>query len=121
MKYISSHKTRWKGVIDGESSGHSKALKRERGGFAVTLATYNFVILSVALVACVYNFRTNGIFSCQANGYKSDQYLAYCNASGYGEYEHGAFWFGLEPSSVNFATSAQIVFLGNSRLQYAFS
>ena len=69
----------------------------------------------------MYNFRTNSIFACQANGYKPDRYVANCNVPGYGEYEHGGFWFGLEPSALNFAASADVIFLGNSRTQFVFS
>ena len=38
----------------------------------------------------------------------------------YGDYEHGAFWFGLEPA-LDFASKADVLFLGNSRMQKAFS
>jgi hypothetical protein len=69
----------------------------------------------------MYNFRTNSIFACQADGYKPDRYVANCNVLGYGEYEHGSFWFGLEPSAQIFASSADVIFLGNSRTQFAFS
>jgi hypothetical protein len=106
---------------DDEFSWRSNSLKQRRGGFAVRFATYNFFVITVALVACMYNFRTNSIFACQANGYKPDRYVANCNVPGYGEYEHGGFWFGLEPSALNFAANADVIFLGNSRTQFVFS
>jgi hypothetical protein len=121
MKFLRPDKTQRKEVKDDEFSGQSKALKRGRGGFAFTLSTYNFVIICSILVGCMYNLRVNSIFSCQANGYKPDRFVANCNAPAYGEYEHGAYWFGLEPSALNFAASADVLFLGNSRLQFAFS
>jgi hypothetical protein len=61
------------------------------------------------------------IFACQADGYTADRYLAACNATQYGDYEHGAFWFDLEPAAQNFAKNADVLFLGSSRLQMALS
>jgi len=88
---------------------------------AVKPALYISVILCVAFATYAYKLRIEGIFSCQADGYTSDRYLAYCHATGYGDYEHGVFWFSLEPSAENFAKSAEVLFLGDSRLQVAFS
>jgi hypothetical protein len=39
----------------------------------------------------------------------------------YGDYDHGAFWFDLEPDIVRFARDADVLFLGNSRMQFGFS
>ena len=33
----------------------------------------------------------------------------------YGDYDHGAIWFGLEPAADAAAANAQVLFLGNSR------
>ena len=74
-----------------------------------------------ALVACGYQIRTQTIFSCPADGYSADRYLAYCQGTGYADYEHGAFQFDLEPAALAFASNADVLFLGNSRLQIAFS
>jgi hypothetical protein len=82
---------------------------------------YICVVLVAALVAYVYEFRTGTIFSCQADGYNTDRYLAYCNGAHYADYEHGAFYFDLEPSVQKFASDADVLFLGNSRLQVGFS
>ena len=112
MKFIPLSETRPKGSLPW---------KRLRASLAVTLGTYSFVIIIAAVIACIYNFRTFSILACQANGYEPDRYVANCNASGYGDYEHGAFWFGLEPSALNFASKANVVFLGDSRTQFAFS
>jgi hypothetical protein len=83
--------------------------------------TYICVVLIVALVSYAYWLRTSTIFSCQADGYSNDRYLAYCSGTNYADYEHGAFRFALEPSVQNFASNADVLFLGNSRLQAAFS
>jgi len=61
------------------------------------------------------------VFSpAKADGYTSDRYLAYCHATGYGDYEHGVFWFSLEPSAENFAKSAEVLFLGDSACRWHF-
>jgi hypothetical protein len=82
---------------------------------------YLLVVLLGALGGYAYKLRTDGIFSCSAAGYSSDRYLAYCNATGYGEYDHGAFWFDMESGIGPALARAELVLLGNSRLQYAFS
>jgi hypothetical protein len=82
---------------------------------------YILVLVAVALGAGAYSLRQYGIFACQATGYHSDRYLGYCGATSYGDYDHGAIWFGLEPSARNAAASAQVLFIGNSRTEFAFS
>lgn len=68
-----------------------------------------------------YDLRTNGIFACGAAGYSEGSYLAYCNSERYGDYDHGAFWFDLERDIRNRAAAADVIFLGSSRMQFAFS
>jgi len=75
----------------------------------------------VALAAGAYGLRTYGIFSCQASGYGSDGYLSYCGGTSYGDYDHGAIWFDLEPAAFAAAADAQVLFVGNSRTTFAFS
>jgi hypothetical protein len=82
---------------------------------------YIFVILVVTLVVYMHQLRTQYIFACPADFYDSDHYIVYCGAGGYGEYERGAFWFDLEPSARAFAKNADVLFLGDSRLQVGFS
>jgi len=82
---------------------------------------YILLVLAVAVGAGGYSLRTYGIFSCQASGYGSGRYLAYCGATSYGDYDHGAIWFGLEPTADAAATNAQVLFLGNSRTVFGFS
>jgi hypothetical protein len=82
---------------------------------------YTVFILAMAFGASVYSLLNHSIFSCSASGYDSDTYLSYCNASGYGDYDHGAIWFGLEPAARAAAANASVLFLGNSRTQFAFS
>jgi hypothetical protein len=75
----------------------------------------------ISIIAYTYEFRTNTIFACQADGYNSDRYVAYCNGVNYADYEHGAFQFDLEPSAQDFLRNADVLFLGTSRVQFAFS
>lgn len=82
---------------------------------------YIAVILAVVVGTLVYSLRHDGLFACQAGGYESDRYAAYCQASKYGDYDHGAFWFDLEPETIASASNADVLFLGNSRMQFAFS
>jgi hypothetical protein len=82
---------------------------------------YILILLGGCASSYLYKLRIHNIFSCQASGYTSDTYLAYCDATGYGDYDHGAFWFDLEPAAERSAASADVMFLGNSRMQFAFS
>jgi hypothetical protein len=89
--------------------------------FAARPAIYACIILVTAYIAFGYQIRTETIFSCPAGGYNADRYLAYCQGTNYADYEHGAFQFNLEPSARDSARDADVLFLGNSRLQIAFS
>jgi hypothetical protein len=82
---------------------------------------YILLVLAAALGVGAYSLRKDGIFSCQASGYASDGYMGYCGATSYGDYDHGAMWFGLEPAASAAAANAQALFIGNSRTQFAFS
>lgn len=84
-------------------------------------AIYAAIVVCSLLLAFGYKLRTESIFACPASGYGSDDYLAYCQTTGYGDYDHGAFWFGLEPGAEHAAAGADVLFLGNSRMQFAFS
>ena len=77
-------------------------LLRKRTLFASRPAIYILIIIFAVVAAYAYKLRTEGIFSCQADGYTFDRYLAYCNGADFGDYEHGAFWFDLEPARCEF-------------------
>jgi hypothetical protein len=79
------------------------------------------IVLAVTLSAAVYGFREQSLFACPVSGYGSDVYLAYCGSTGYGDYDYGAFWFGLEPTAKKAAAEADVLFLGNSRMQFGLS
>src|SRR5216684_2865081 len=97
--------------------------QRTHGSFVLAAKSglYILLLLAVALGAGAYSLRKYGIFGCQASGYASDGYLGYCGATSYGDYDHGAIWFGLEPAAITAATNAHVLFIGNSRTQFAFS
>ena len=44
-------------------------------------------------------FGIDKIAGCPANHYWDDTYLACCATKGYGDYEHGAFFFDMEPTA----------------------
>ena len=55
---------------------------------------------------------------CPAN---AGTFLAYCTSDQYGDFEHGAYYFDLEPEAVDNLRTAKVLFLGNSRSQFGFS
>jgi hypothetical protein len=83
--------------------------------------TYISVILLAALCTYTYTLRTRSAFACPASGYGADWYLAYCSATEYGDFDHGAFWFDLVPGVRENLQHADVLFLGNSRMQFGFS
>jgi hypothetical protein len=104
-------------IDPNDASGRS----RESFVLAARPGLYALLVLVVALVTGAYCLRKHSIFSCSASGYASDVYLSYCNGTNYGDYDHGAMWFGLESAADAAAANAQALFIGNSRTQFAFS
>jgi hypothetical protein len=49
------------------------------------------------------------------------RFLAFCRNGTYQDFEHGAYALGLRPAAVAAARRASVLFLGNSRLELAFS
>lgn len=87
-----------------------------------TRPTLYLLILLAALVGAYgFKLRTQGVFACPGSGYTAGNYLGYCNAPNFGEYDHGAFWYGLEPEALRAAARAEVLFLGNSRMEFGFS
>ena len=48
-------------------------------------------------------------------------FLAYCRNELYGDFEHGAFMYGLESAAVERAKQADVLVIGDSRAQFGFS
>jgi hypothetical protein len=101
----------------------TEILARPGRSFLLTARSglYTLVILAIVIGAGAYSMRNYSIFSCSASRYTSDGYLCYCNGKHYGDYDHGAFWFGLQPAATAAAVNAQVLFVGNSRTAFAFS
>jgi hypothetical protein len=97
------------------------AKEYERRFLVATPGTYILIVIAALLVAWPYSFREHSIFVCQAPDHGSDEYMADCETTTYGDYDYGAFWFGLEPKATDAAADAQVIFLGNSRMQFGFS
>ncbi len=81
---------------------------------------YVVILLAVFALAFAAKLRTRGVFACPA-AYGGKAYLSDCNAAGYGDFDHGAFLWGLEPKTREAARNARVLFLGNSRVQFGFS
>ncbi len=102
-------------------AGTGPAASSAVAGTPRRLALYSALVLLAILAAAFHRLRADSIFGCQAAGYAADRYLSYCQTDGYGDFDHGAFWFDLEPEATQSATKADLLFVGNSRMQYAFS
>jgi hypothetical protein len=111
----------WRVEARVDLAGGSWLVKQRNLFTTARPALFIWIVFIAASGTFGYKLRTQGIFSCQANGYTSDSFLAYCNTTGYGDYDHGAFWFGLERSAGHSAGAAEVMFLGNSRMQVGFS
>jgi hypothetical protein len=59
--------------------------------------------------------------NCRSSEYGGSNFLAYCQSAKYGDYEHGALYYGLEPGLRDNIGSAKVIFLGSSHVQAAFS
>jgi hypothetical protein len=100
----------------------AKTLAKPREGlFAGQLALYIGIVLLAAFASYAYWAMTRSIFACKGWGYSATRYLAYCGGGNYADYEHGAFQFDLEPPALEFARNADVLVLGNSRIQIALS
>jgi hypothetical protein len=58
---------------------------------------------------------------CKSSKYREGDFLAYCQSKQYGDYEHGALYYGLEPGVHDSIRNAKVIFLGTSTTQAAFS
>src|SRR5215469_7614876 len=91
--------------------------KRRWRAYVAIFAAMAFVSALVTPVAVM----TFDNFACRTQPHGSDEFLAYCRSPGYVDYEHGALYYGLEPKVRESIRAAQVLFLGNSRLQAAFA
>ncbi|MCB1754491.1 MAG: hypothetical protein KDJ38_03150 [Gammaproteobacteria bacterium] len=84
-----------------------------------------FFISFALLSLTIFVWKRADIFPwigmCNAAGYEDGNFMSYCHSTRYGDYEHRAFWKELEPGLTEQFSRAEVLFLGNSRAQYAFS
>ncbi|MEM7377237.1 MAG: hypothetical protein AAF460_06985 [Pseudomonadota bacterium] len=85
----------------------------------------SFLVVFALAGAVVFVWARSDLFPwigpCNGTAYGADHYLAYCEYGRYGDYEHGALLYNLEPDAVAAIKRAELLFLGNSRTQYTFS
>ena len=91
------------------------------GLLAERTGIYMIVVMVVMIAASLYGYRESSLFACQPPANPADDYIAYCGSTGFGDYDYGAFWFALESVPVQASANAEVLFLGSSRLQFAFS
>src|SRR5690349_12039247 len=88
-----------------------------------SLLAYLFVFAVVSVTAGLsYRLLDWGLDVIGCKQYKQPgAFLAFCESPRYGDYEHGAYYFDLEPEAIEALKKAEVLFLGNSRAQFAFS
>jgi hypothetical protein len=109
-------------VREDVSAGTAGVRTRARAG-ATWFKPFGYVLIVAlaATVAFTYRVRLQGLFTCPASGYALGYFVAYCHGETFGDYDHGAFWYDLEPEARYAAVGADVLLLGSSRMQFAFS
>jgi hypothetical protein len=79
-----------------------------------------FAVFAAILIFDFCRFTIKSI-KCWSNEYGPLYYLARCNDFNFGEYETGAIYYGLENGVSEGIRNAQVIFVGSSKLQQAFS
>jgi hypothetical protein len=82
------------------------------------LATF-FLSAALAFLAASIAWWGAGVLACPPA--TPGTFLAYCRNELYGDFEHGAFLYGLEPAAVERAQRADVLVIGDSRAQFGFS
>jgi hypothetical protein len=84
--------------------------------------------VALFLLCAAFSILTIGVgqmtvdnLKCRSTGYDNGDFLAYCRSELYADYEHGALFYGLEPSAIYNIRHAEVLFVGNSKLQAGFS
>jgi hypothetical protein len=87
----------------------------------ITRFLIDFILATTTGFLLLEGYSEISRLRCWSGGYRRDSYLGYCQSQQYGDYEHSALAFGLEPEAVRSFQQAQVLILGNSRAQFAFS
>ncbi|MEH2483557.1 hypothetical protein V1282_006914 [Nitrobacteraceae bacterium AZCC 2146] len=84
---------------------------------------YLLVFISFAAVTSGVGILGQSIWQIRACAHASrpDAFVAYCNDAAFGDYEHGALYYGFEPQAIKNMKQADVLILGSSRTQFAFS
>ncbi len=77
--------------------------------------------VAVGILAGSVGQMTLDNLHCRSSSYGDGNFLAYCRSKLYGDYEHGAIYYGLEPVAMASIRKAQVIFLGSSKTQAGFS
>jgi hypothetical protein len=87
-------------------------------------AIYTAIFLGAACLVGLPTYIgtwTWDVAACGPAPQRSSAFLAECTQRNFGDFEHAAYLWDLEPSAVRALQAADVVFLGNSRMQIAFS
>jgi hypothetical protein len=118
MPLLAAHQS---GVAQSMNSpAEIKTAADEARPISVRPALYIAIVLCAFVGTFVYKMRFDGVFACPAAD-TADSFLAECNSNGYGDYDHGAFWFDLEPATLRAAHDAEVLFVGSSRMAFGLS
>jgi len=83
-----------------------------------------FVLIFMLCALLITVFKRTDLFpwigDCHPSS-SNDQFLAYCHSIRFGDYEHFAYYHQSEPEAVRYLKKAEVLFLGNSNTQFAFS
>ena len=84
--------------------------------------TFLFGFLVVTLIsATLWKLSFTSSARCDAFGGGAGKFMAYCDVITHGHYDHAAYLFNLEEGLANRVRQANLLFLGSSRSQFAFS
>jgi len=84
------------------------------------VSTLLFVVCSSVIVVFKRTDWFPWIGDCYSNS-EPGHFLAYCHSVRFGDYEHFAYYHETEPTAVEHARSAEVLFLGSSNTQFGFS
>lgn len=90
----------------------------------VRRALYLFATLFVIFSICFLMFKRTDLFPWVQDCYPvedTDDFMAYCHSVRFGDYEHYAYYHQSEPDAIEHVKNADVVFLGSSNTQFAFS
>jgi hypothetical protein len=83
---------------------------------------YIFGLLFATLISAVlFKLTFTSSLRCDAFGGGPGKFMAYCDVSTHGHYDHAAYLFDLEEGLTDQVRQANLLFLGSSRSQFAFS